>query len=365
MELVTPQAASPPPDRVLRVDFTTAPLASAVGTWTGEGLASDGREGSLVYGPYWRLPAGHYTLRCFGTAAGGEASLSVWHDFGRRRIASRRLAGEVTELGFTLPEEVSNIEFAVQVGSDARYVFRYFELREDTTEELPAGGRPARRSDFRPHAPFRHVLGLGTHCYSAYFLKRMGWRRFAGPFDWIFSTPDMVVHCIEDDFATFLDPRQLEPVPVEQRSDPRFERCHHRFYRERFGLDFIFNHHDVWTEEGQAYLRRSVERFRVLARGREPVLLLQSCREGDMSVAQFRNTARCLDRYFPNGVLNAVVVAGPGGGLLPEVTLLAREGEHMMLRYQPVGEWEATAFREPIDEKILAEILQMHRLDLG
>src|SRR6516162_3609982 len=40
-------------------------------------------------------------------------------------------------------------------------------------------------------------VSLGSHCLVSYALKEMGLKRYSCPFDWIFSQPSMVEHCIK------------------------------------------------------------------------------------------------------------------------------------------------------------------------
>ncbi len=110
---------------------------------------------------------------------------------------------------------------------------------------------------------FSHVVPLGNFCHAAMALKRAGLRHWAGPFDWIFSSFGMVAHCIEDDFASFLDPSHYRSVPVDKRQTPEANLCEHVFYRERFGVPFVFNHHDpAASSRDAAYFQRGAARLR-------------------------------------------------------------------------------------------------------
>jgi hypothetical protein len=95
-------------------------------------------------------------------------------------------------------------------------------------------------------------ISLGADCVVAFMLERMGLREASYPFDWLFSSLPMVEHCLEDDFASFLDPSQHEPL-THKRSD-------HRLYRDRFGIERVFNHHGMPRE--LEHFERAVERFR-------------------------------------------------------------------------------------------------------
>ena len=58
------------------------------------------------------------------------------------------------------------------------------------------------------HGPTEHVLSLGSACFTARFLQQQRLRTHAAPFDWVFSSAQMVTHCIETGFASLLDTDQ-------------------------------------------------------------------------------------------------------------------------------------------------------------
>lgn len=206
--------------------------------------------------------------------------------------------------------------------------------------------------------PYLHALSLGTHCYTACLLRRAGLRQFSGPFDWLFANPAMVRHCLETDFAVLLDRSLYEPVPLEARAHPEFYRCHHAYYRDTFGVSFVFNHHDVWQDEGYAYLTRCVARFRDAA-AEGPVLGLQVRAEHAWQAGQdFEATADHLDRYRPGMALRAVSVSGEPAVGEARLELLAQRDRHRLYRLQPTGRWFATHFEHAADEAPLAALLQ-------
>eukprot|EP00927_Polykrikos_kofoidii_P079783 TRINITY_DN76600_c0_g1_i1.p1 TRINITY_DN76600_c0_g1~~TRINITY_DN76600_c0_g1_i1.p1 ORF type:complete len:374 (-),score=33.47 TRINITY_DN76600_c0_g1_i1:243-1319(-) len=119
--------------------------------------------------------------------------------------------------------------------------------------------------------PFKHVISLGPRCtHNSSVYKKQ--RAYAAPFDWIFSSAAMVIDCLRDSFATFLDTESLfevsksfDAVGLPPGSAPR-ERTlvGHRRYSdmtEGVGRGVIFNHHNPLTDEGYAYIERCVWRF--------------------------------------------------------------------------------------------------------
>ncbi len=103
----------------------------------------------------------------------------------------------------------------------------------------------------------------------------MGLKQSSMPFDWIFSSPEMIAHAIRDDFRQFLARDNISAVPMKRRPDPSLCRADNVFYRDRFGVSFIFNHHDPSeNEDDYQYFVRCVHRFRALLRGEKVLFLL-------------------------------------------------------------------------------------------
>jgi len=210
------------------------------------------------------------------------------------------------------------------------------------------------------------IISLGTHCYTSALLKRNGLKHFSGPFDWIFSSPGMVRHCLEDNFATFLDRAYYEPVPVEQRKEAAHGRCEHSFYRERFGVRSLFNHHDAHTVEHHGYFVRCVERFRRSAAANARTLFVQCLRERSNAVREFEATAEVISRVSRGGILNVFVIANDvSGTVMPEMSLLHEVGRHRLYRLVPVSAWRALTFEEQIDEIAIVRALHRYSLRLG
>jgi len=73
----------------------------------------------------------------------------------------------------------------------------------------------------------------------------------------------MARDCLADDFAALVDRGQLESIPEAERRGPGIWRGRHRLYRERHGLECVFNHHDPATSEADyAFLTEGVRRLR-------------------------------------------------------------------------------------------------------
>jgi len=206
------------------------------------------------------------------------------------------------------------------------------------------------------------VVSLGTRCFTSEFLKRQRLREWAGPFDWIFSNVAMIEHCVRDDFATFLDRALYRPVPLEERiHGPDVNRVDHLFYRDRFGVRNVFNHHDVHEDRDYAYLQRCVGRFRrALASPSQHVFLLFEADGSKRTLDQVKALAAAL-RDAGGGLhllLAFLVDAERPTGLLPQARIGHEEPGLRVVHFASASPWLPLTFENPIDEVALAKLLR-------
>lgn len=128
---------------------------------------------------------------------------------------------------------------------------------------------------------------LGENCLTSYFLKRAGLKNESHPFDWMFSSPEMVRHCIEDDFKTFLDKSQYKRIVYKVDGVPDEILTGHNHYEKMINnqqplpewRNIVFQHHDVLTnEEHYQYFERCIDRFRSLLKSDEEKTFVLSFR---------------------------------------------------------------------------------------
>jgi hypothetical protein len=99
---------------------------------------------------------------------------------------------------------------------------------------------------------FSYVCSLGSNCHTAYYLKLHKLKLASYPFDWVdIRNEKNVLHCLKDDFNTFLDKSYYEAFEKGKRR--------HSFYSYKF-----FNHKDPMKDEDYNYYIRCIERFRNL-----------------------------------------------------------------------------------------------------
>jgi hypothetical protein len=203
------------------------------------------------------------------------------------------------------------------------------------------------------------IVSLGTHCYTAALLKSAGLKTASYPFDWVFGAPEMVAHCLEDDFAAFLDPRYYAYVPPEQRRDgPDVNLCDHTLFRDQYGVRFVFNHRNPLEPGDYAYLTRCVERFRTLARHGRATFLLAT-HDALHWERGFERVSAAVRGYAPASRLVYVVVVEREGRIVPSVRVAHEDQGHALIELSAGSRWHPLYFANPLDDMaLMAEALQ-------
>ncbi len=209
--------------------------------------------------------------------------------------------------------------------------------------------------------PTPQIVSLGTHCFTSGLLRRWGLRSTAGPFDWTFSSAGMVAHCIEDDFATFLDPSQYRPVPVDQRkAGPTANRVNHAYYLDKFYIEFVFNHHDVHLPEDYAHFQRTVQRFRAGLRASDFRVYVLTQWHNDNFLDELAVLRAALARHASNYRLVAYSVRESQHPPIPRLTPLLDEPDAMAYVFDPISRWEPLQFPDLLDEHCLVHSILGH-----
>ena len=78
-------------------------------------------------------------------------------------------------------------------------------------------------------------VSVGPYCYCADILKMSGVRNKSYPFDYIFSSLEMIKHCINDRFNIFLDKNYYKYSSENS--------CHHLFYSKFIDTEILRKHH--------------------------------------------------------------------------------------------------------------------------
>jgi hypothetical protein len=209
--------------------------------------------------------------------------------------------------------------------------------------------------------PVGHLVPLGTFCLPSIVFRDAGLRRYSLPFDWIFSTPQMIRDCLADDFTTFLDRRHYQPGD-QSSHEPGAE---HLLYRERYGLPGLFVHHDPTRERDYLYFVRCVTRFRHLLSSTDAKLFVTIGRPNHDLTNEFPLLVESLSRATTNFALLCVELLDPTERGLSSLVPLARNGEHVLYRFTPSSFNPVGGFLpDKLDEWTLLRLFYRYKLTL-
>ncbi|USH05439.1 papain-like cysteine peptidase [Grimontia kaedaensis] len=93
-------------------------------------------------------------------------------------------------------------------------------------------------------------VSLGENCSSAWYLKQLGLKKASYPFDWVFSSPEIILDCLNDNFEKYLDKGLIVPKRGGTSAG-------HSYYH-----DDLFNHRNpLASDNDYSYLQRCCDRL--------------------------------------------------------------------------------------------------------
>jgi len=219
----------------------------------------------------------------------------------------------------------------------------------------------ARGTELVDGRPVAHLASLGSFCLPGNIARNNGLRRYSLPFDWIFSSPQMLIDCLADDFSAFLDRRYYRSIS-ESRWNPGAE---HELYLEKYGIPAVFAHRDPTREEDYLYFTRCVARFRELLRSRDPKLFLIMGRPNHDLPAAFPRVLEVLARMTTSFVLLGVDVLDPTSDGQCALSQITQIGTHSLYRYLPSSyHAEGAYFPDRMDDWNVLRLVYRYRLAL-
>jgi hypothetical protein len=108
----------------------------------------------------------------------------------------------------------------------------------------------------------KYVCSLGSLCHSSQILKNNGLKICSYPFDWIFSSCDTILHCIEDNFKIFLNKSYYVRLSKKH--------CGHSYYNKQM----FYHHNPLDNKNDYNYYVRCVDRFKQLVQYEEHKLFI-------------------------------------------------------------------------------------------
>lgn len=209
-----------------------------------------------------------------------------------------------------------------------------------------------------------HIISLGTHCLTGFYLKKYGMKRYSLPLDWLFSSPETVLHCFRDDFRTFLDRENYTSITKQRGSNE--PGANHQFYLEEHGVKDMFAHRDPCSIEDYQYFVAGVDRFRALKRNNEGKLFFMIVRPEYDASKHYAALADCIDALMPNSVFICVQLrVATGQVACHSMRCVEKSTDHAFYEFQPSSTEMGLGFEDPIDDLALMRLIREFDFDLS
>ncbi|KJV38647.1 hypothetical protein VH98_08790 [Acinetobacter brisouii] len=206
-----------------------------------------------------------------------------------------------------------------------------------------------------------HIISLGDHCFTSFLLKNAGLKKYSLPFDWIFSSPEVIQHCINDDFFQFLNKSQY----ISTYNTSNEPSSNHLFYEKNYNIKNMFNHADVTVNDNYEYTIRTVERFRKLLKSDETKLFILIGRIGSNIGESFDALSNILTEKTNNAALLAIQLQNPTlESGCSELTKIINNGSHNLYNYRSSSYENGLIFKDRSDELQILRLISAYELDL-
>jgi hypothetical protein len=110
-----------------------------------------------------------------------------------------------------------------------------------------------------------YIIPLGSQCFTSFYLKKNDLKKTSYPFDWIFSSPKIIIDVLNDNFSIFLNKDYYVIKNIESTKNK------HSLYLPDL---YMFNHKNPYKDEDYLYYIRSVNRFYNILKKKEKKLFI-------------------------------------------------------------------------------------------
>jgi hypothetical protein len=211
--------------------------------------------------------------------------------------------------------------------------------------------------------PVNHIISLGSHCLASSLIKMAGLKKFSTPFDWTYSNPKSVIHCIKDRFNTFLDSKYYVQTTSECKSHERA--AHHLWYQENFGINHTFNHHNPIIGIDYDYFRRCVDRFNRVMDNRDTKLFIMISRPS----IRLENDFDCIVDTLESRTLNSASIQisldlGKAGDNTSQMHLVKTCGNHRFYKFFASTTEDGTSFGSVLDTLQILQLIKQFKFEI-
>lgn len=121
----------------------------------------------------------------------------------------------------------------------------------------------------------KYVCSLGSRCHSRMLFNRLGFYRCAYPFDYMYSSPLLVLDCLQNNFSTLLD-RRFHTDRGNMAGHSEYDGEVRAFHGWQHTQQIFYHKNTKKNDLDYSYMQRCVCRFRGLLQndGRKLFLLM-------------------------------------------------------------------------------------------
>jgi hypothetical protein len=150
-----------------------------------------------------------------------------------------------------------------------------------------------------------YVCSLGSFCFTASYLIRSKFRKCAYPFDFILSSPELIIDCLKDDFKLFMNTsrhkRYCAVKGIIYSNHSLYGKLvHGNPYDGKKILNKTFAHHDITNPDIYKSFLRKIERFRILLGKEEPKLFMLCAQDEEYDKNQIEELNNLLKTKTTN-----------------------------------------------------------------
>ncbi|MBA42492.1 MAG: hypothetical protein CMF62_00595 [Magnetococcales bacterium] len=171
-----------------------------------------------------------------------------------------------------------------------------------------------------------YFVSLGFSCHTSYHLKKYGLKKESYPFDWIFSNPEIIIDCLQNDFLEFLNKDNYESI---EPYGTLTKVCKHKKYHP-----IMFMHHDPTNKEDYEYFKRCVTRFRnMLKSDKKKIFIITQINQKKKTNANIKNRICKLDTILKMYTSNYKIIFMNGIHTRFEHTLILKRQNIIFVNY--------------------------------
>ncbi|MBH3331641.1 hypothetical protein I5L56_18600 [Pseudomonas oryzihabitans] len=196
-------------------------------------------------------------------------------------------------------------------------------------------------------------FSIGDHCATANILKKFELRDSSGPFDWLFTSIPMVLECVSDKFCHFLDRSYYKAAPVSLSSGDSSGAYDHEYFKNKFGIERVFNHHNPSTKSVYEHFVRCVNRFTAAMDCEKTVLIYMG---RNLSTSEIQS----VECAFSKKKCQVLVfeVCYPSPTVVPQFDLQRIGQATSLVRFFPHSSLGALEFSDGLDNFFFAYIVK-------